>query len=500
MPPQPKPGMANRTTLAAATLLALLACLLSAGLAPAPAKAAPSQGTVFDATSYLFNATASQRKARIAELRAFGVDTVRLVLGWRYLVPKPNARRRPEGFSPADPDDYPLRRWAPVDATVRGVHAAGMRVLLTPSGPLPDWASASRRSALAEPRAAEYRRFITAVGRRYSGNYRPRGTCLPVLCGGDPRDPPLPKVRKWAIYNEANLETFLRPQFRNGRPYSPRIYRRLFLAARAGLAKSGHAPDQVLIGETATSGGRRGVDPIPFLRGVFCLDGGFRRVGGCKKIRASGFSHHPYAPGIAPFERPRNRNQITLANLERLTRALRRVARSGASTGWLPLHLTEYGVQSVPDREFGVGLARQAEYLGISEYLAYRNRSVRSYSQYLMEDDPASFEFSFTTGLKRHSGRRKPSYRAFRLALAVRRVGRRRVLIWGHYRPGGRRRVTIFVRRRGGGARKLRSVRTSARGYFSLRSSYRSGRRWQAVAGTPGSDFRGTYVRAYRFR
>jgi uncharacterized protein YndB with AHSA1/START domain len=154
----------------------------------------------------------------------------------------------------------------------------------------------------------------------------------------------------------------------------------------------------------------------------------------------------------------------------------------------------------VPDREFGVGLARQAEYLGISEYLAYRNRSVRSYSQYLMEDDPASFEFSFTTGLRRHSGRRKPSYRAFRLALAVRRVGRRRVLIWGHYRPGGRRRVTIFVRRRGGGARKLRSVRTSGRGYFSLRSSFRSGRRWQAVAQTPGSDFRGTYVRAYRFR
>ncbi len=501
MRPHSTPGKAaGRRPAGIAALAAVLIALLAPALTAPPATAAPAQGTIFDAGSYLLNATADQRQARIRELKGFGVDTVRVVLQWRYLVPKPNAAQRPAGFGPSDPDQYPRRRWAPLDAAVRGIRAEGMRVLLTPSGPVPDWASASGRSAFAEPKPAEFKRFVTAVGRRYGGSFRPRAECLPLICPGtDPRDSPLPNVRHWAIYNEANLEIFLRPQFKHGRPYSPRLYRRLFLAAREGLAKSGHGRDAVLIGETATSGGRKGVDPIPFMRGVFCLDRNFRRVGGCAPIRAAGFSHHPYAPGLAPFERPRNPGQITLANLGRLATALRRAAAAGATAGRLGLHLTEYGVQSVPDRQFGVGLARQAEYLGISEYIAYRNRSVRNYSQYLMEDDPSSFQYSFTTGLRRHSGRRKPSYRAFRLALAVRRVGRRRVLIWGHYRPGGRRRVTIFVRRRGGGERKLRSVGASARGYFRIRSSYAPGRKWRAVAQTPGSDFKGTFVRAYRF-
>ena len=495
-----KPGKAGRRRCGGLAAVLLLASLLAAAVSAPSASAGPRQETVFDATSYLFNATAAQRRARIRELSGLGVDTVRLVLHWRTLVPKPGAAQRPAGFGPSNPDDYPLRRWAPVDATVRGIRARGMQVLLTPSAPIPDWASASGRSAFAEPKPAEFRRFVAAIGRRYGGDFRPRAECLPILCVGDPRDPPLPGVRRWAIYNEPNLEIFLRPQFKRGRPYSPRLYRRLFLAARAGLARSGHGRDAVLIGETATSGGRKGVDPVPFLRGVFCLNRNFRRTGGCKPIRAAGFSHHPYAPGLAPYELPRNRGQITLANLGRLAQALRRAAAAGATARRLGIHLTEYGVQSLPDRQFGVGLARQAEFLGISEYLAYRTRSVRSYGQYLMEDDPASFEYSFTTGLRRHSGRRKPSYRAFRLALAVRRVGPRRVRVWGHYRPGGRRRVVIYVRRRGGARHKLRGVRTSARGYFSFRSSFAAGRRWQAVAQIPGPDSKGTFVRAYRFR
>ena len=51
------------------------------------------------------------------------------------------------------------------------------------------------------------------------------------------------------------------------------------------------------------------------------------------------------------------------------------------------VYLTEFGIQSFPDRLLGVSLARQAEFIAISEHIAYRNRRVRSFSQYLWRDD-----------------------------------------------------------------------------------------------------------------
>ena len=84
-----------------------------------------------------------------------------------------------------------------------------------------------------------------------------------------------------------------------------------------------------------------------------------------------------------------------------------------------------------------MGLKRQAEYLGIAEYLAFHNRGIRSYAQYLLRDDPIGQDFAFTTGLRRAGGKKKPSYRAFALALAVKSLRGGRVLVWGHVRPRG---------------------------------------------------------------
>ena len=50
--------------------------------------------------------------------------------------------------------------------------------------------------------------FATAAAGRFSGSF-----------GGHPR------VRYWGVWNEPNLSTFLQPQYRGGRPYSPLLYR-----------------------------------------------------------------------------------------------------------------------------------------------------------------------------------------------------------------------------------------------------------------------------------
>ena len=485
-----------------AVVLALLAFAL---LAPAGASAR-AQETIFDAPRDLLGgATPQSRAAALNELRALGADTVRINLPWRYLVPRPGRSRKPAGFNAADPGDYPQSRWTTVDSVVRGALARGMQVLMTPSGPIPDWASASGRSQITRPLPKEYGAFVAAVGRRYGGSFRPvqcGGGGLPI--GGPSCPPPLPRIEDWAVYNEANQGLFLLPQRRRGRAVSPGIYRRLFLAGQAALRKSGHRKDRLLIGETAPSGGANGVDPVEFLRGVLCLRPNFTRRRGCEPIRATGWAHHPYTPGLAPFRRSPNRGLINLVTMKRLQRALRLAARAGATTRRLPVYITEFGIQSVPDREFGVGLKRQAEFLGIAEYLAYRNRGVRSYAQYLLRDDPYSGEFSFTTGLRRPGGRKKPAYRAFALALAVKRLRGGRVLVWGHVRPRGKRRVRVAIRvdRRGARPRRVRRVRANRQGYFSFRMGMPRGRglRWQASTTLRGGrKIAGAYVRAYRF-
>ena len=40
-----------------------------------------------------------------------------------------------------------------------------MNVLLTPSAPIPDWASSSGSSRLANPKPVEFARFVRALGR-----------------------------------------------------------------------------------------------------------------------------------------------------------------------------------------------------------------------------------------------------------------------------------------------------------------------------------------------
>ena len=483
-----------------ALLLTLPALLVPVG----GAAASHRQRTIFDATSSLLTVGPKARSARLDELDSLGVDTLRIVLQWRSVAPRPGRSRPPTGFDPANPRDYG-DAFGPLDQTIRGAVARGMRILLTPSAPIPDWASRSGHSSVADPVPKRFRQFVAALGRRYSGDFRPGGAggnsacpALPLPCGRAAADA-LPRVTFWGIWSEPNQDLFLRPQRRGGAPYSPRLYRRLFLAAQAGLAATGHRKDALLIGETAPSGGRDGVDPLDFLRGALCLDRDYHRKRGCAPIRARGWSHHPYGLGLAPYQRSANPDLINLATIGRLVHALGKAARAGATRGRLALYMTEYGVQSRPG-DLGVSPKRQAAYLAISEYLAWRDPRIRSYGQYLLRDDPPRYEFAFTTGLRFHSGRPKPSLRAFPLTLVARRRGGH-VLLWGHVRPGtGPYRVEVRYRGRSGPSHTLRTLRTDGRGYFSLRAPYRAGRRWAARCELSGSQaLAGPYLHAFSF-
>lgn len=488
-----------------AVLLAALGVLL---VLVAPASANRRQQTIFDASNDLQHAkTVAEREGILDQLQGLGVDTLRIVIPWRAIVPSPKGSSRPSGFDPKNPAAYGGGVMDSTDASVRGAAARGIGVLLTPSSPVPDWATASGHSSVAGPLPSEYQALLIGLGRRYGGTFGSlpctKAIDLPLLpCLEDPTRfaavPPIPRVGFWSLWNEPNLRLFLQAAPGSGSDTGA-LYRELYLAGQKGLAASGHAADPVLIGETSPGSGGGSTAPLDFLREVFCLkQRGGRRGPGCAPISAAGWAHHPYDPFGSPL-RSGSSALLTIPSLGKLSAALGAAAKARATKGRLPIYVTEYGVESKPDRH-GVPLQRQAEYLGLAEQALYANPQVRSYGQYLLSDDSRSNVFAFQTGLRSNAGAAKPSFAAFPITLVVRAQGAgtaTRLTFWGHVRPGSGPVSVQISARAGGKVKLLRSVQTNGLGYFGFSAPRGSATRWQASAQVGAQPLRGPFVRAY---
>lgn len=427
----------------------------------APAQASTSQFTLFEAPRELLSSDDGLRSQTFDELQGMGVKWLRVVVLWRSVAPSSAASTPPAGFDESGQDGY---LWTPYDRAINEARARGLEVLVTVSGPVPKWASANRRSYTYKPSPTRFQRFVTAVGNRY-------------------RD----QVSLWSVWNEPNHPSFLSPQFVRGRAYSPRWYRKLYFAAERGLSASGNGSDKVLLGETLPVGSSRTVAPLRFIRGLLAPRG---------MLPAYGYAHHAYTNGAGPRYVPRNRDNVTIGVLSRLTRTLDAYARRHRIRRGMRVYLTEFGIQSRPDPYVGVSYQRQAEYRSLSEWMAWRNRRVAAFSQYLMRDDdprPGSkyARYSgFESGLRGSGGRAKLSYEGFRLPLVADARGSR-VHFWGFVRPkGARTRVVVQIRKRGSRRwRKLKTVTTNTRGYWRSRTALRRGAqyrvRWGTYAGPP---------------
>jgi hypothetical protein len=456
----------------------LIALLAAALLFPAAAHASSSQVMTFEAPFELLDD--SQRERTLDEIQAFGVTRVRALVFWREFTARPNSKRKPR-FNRAFHTRYPASTWGRLDRLVESAMRRGIELQLTLTGPVPTWATKRKRGHLNTPSAREFGRWAKAVARRY----------------GD-------RVDLWSIWNEPNHPEFLRPQYGKGRaPRSPVIYRRLYQAGEKAIhGVPGGARDKVLFGETAPIGNQNLVSPLGFLRRATCLNSDYNKTRSCEKLRVDGFAHHAYTRKEGPNFRHSDRDDVSIGALDRLVAALDKAGRRGVIDRRVPIYLTEFGIQSHPDRIAGVSLKRQAEYLAISERIAYANPRVVAFSQYLLKDDkprrgPRIQRYSgFETGLKTSSGRRKPSYDGFMLPLAVKQYGASDVL-WGRVRPAtGETQVTIQHKVGKGRWKRLQVVTTT--GVYGLRADNKRGQRYRVKWRRPGGGtVTGPPIRAY---
>jgi hypothetical protein len=497
-----------------------------------PASAQANQGAMFsimmDDDQLLYRGDAA-RDAAMRRMKNLGVDYVRVTVLWSIVAEHAKRDRRGKlrrNFKADDPSTYPKGNWDRYDRLVRAGKALDMGVYFNVTGPGPSWAHKKPPRRLKslrrtyKPKAREYFKFVKAVGRRYDGTYRDENDSNVLL----------PRVSFWAIYNEPNQGGWLTPQYeRRGSkviPWAPVMYRELYYYGRAALQQTGHERDIILAGETAPLGSgqqnpKSPIRPKKFIKELFCLNSSGRKYTGadatrrqCKLLAKIGrwnytaWAHHPYTKKLAPTARDKSRDSITMANVAELSALLNQV---GATTGSLPATnnatmMTEFGYETnPPDRFSGVSLAKQAEYINVGDYLAYKDPMVIGNTQFQLRDvDPVkgvsrrkkAAWFGYQSGLLFRDGKPKPAVSAYLLPFVVKgqevsSFGEQGVGFWGWVRflPLGTR-THISLQFRPAGAPDFSTIGdpvtvTNSFGFFEAHRTVLAAGTWRAVWTNP---------------
>ena len=328
-------------------------------------------------------------------LEELGVHLLRVHLNWGGKLGVA-ARRPREGTDFEDP----AYDWHLYDRVALQAERYGVELVFTIFG-TPAWANGGGAPTRAPINAARLREFSYAAATRYSGTYvRADGKLLP-------------RVRYWTAWNEPNLQIGLIPQWRRvGTRWviqSAIDYARICNAVVDGVHTSMLRGEKVACGVTAArgnnnpSGKKPSVSPLAFLRAM--------KKAGARDFDA--YAHHPYygAPSESPATASPGRGGVTLGNIDDLVHELTRLY--GPKRIWL----TEYGYQTnPPDGVFGVSWATQARYVGEAFAIARAHPRIDMLLWFLLQDegDPTRWQSGFISA----DGKRKPSFEAFREALA----------------------------------------------------------------------------------
>ncbi len=438
----------------------------------------------------LIYASPQHMASTLREIKALGVDRVKVTVVWSLIAPDASSQHKPK-FDPTDPAAYPYGAWTRWDQLVAWCRLLGLKVYFQIGPPAPLWATSGPKEKgrqgydwSEKPNAKDFGEFVRAIGRRYSGSYRPssEGSLVPppelgvpgragiTPTASDP-DPPIQKVNYWGLWNEPNVATWMSPQVRKvGHRHvdnSPRLYRALVDTGYAGLKASGHKSDTILVGELASHGA---VYPVPFTQELYCVSPKYRPLTGqqaadlgCPKSGSRskfvsahpglfafpGFAFHPYEEGAAPDHPLPNPNVIVLANLGKMETAIDRSQKAYNRHRHVGMYLTEWGYKTKPPNPFvKVSLKEQATWLNEGEYETAHMPRVACLAQFLLVDNAPragqppgtrGYWSTYQTGLIFTNGKAKPGLAAFRIPIWIPKAKHGpRVAVWGELRPADR--------------------------------------------------------------
>ena len=498
--------------------------------------------------------------AALAKAKSLGIDTIRITAGWSSLTRAADQPAKPAGFDARDPGSYEQARWRALDTAVRAIKRAGLRVLLDIGFWAPRWATTDpgpRARANIDPQA--FGDYAAAVALRYSGAFTPPldppgtpappptpdqsllqsilqplvpfpvpdplGGIPPVSLVPTPPPPPparraattgsadggaqgpdekLPAVDEFVLWNEPNHQGLLLPQWAADKttPASPAVYRAMVRAGYAAV-KSVRKRAKVLIGNTSSTGGTRGVGPVPpleFLRALGCVNRDLKPIttgdcAGYTMLPGDGWAHHPYSQNERPSRQSKPASEpddLRLADLPQLATTLDVLVKMGRlAPADRNIYITEFGyeTQKVAGRPT-IDQLTQARWLTWAEYLAAKVPTVRSFAQFLLRDQPPAKERvseskarpfgQYSTGLLVASGKDKIAAKTFVAGLFAQKRSKGRVLLFGRLRLGaGRKTITVQRLVPGGSWKKIDTLKIDGRSSFT-----------RTIAHVPGAQYR----------
>jgi hypothetical protein len=362
---------------------------------------------------------------------------VRLTVLWRVIAP----RNEPLAWDPTNPGDMNYN-WSLPDREVRQAVAAGLTPLVQVYS-APEWAQRCHQETIAggpcDPDPHAVGEFAEAIARRYDGRFLG-----------------LPRIRYWELMNEPNLPVYFNPQYRDGKPASPLLFRPL-QNAFSDAVKQVERSNLVVGPDMAPLKDEGAVAPLDFMRRLLCMSG--RRhphpSSSCHaRTRFDIWATNPYTTG-GPTHHAAGPDEVSLGDLPEMRRLLRAAERAGRIESDLhpvPFWVTEFSWDSKPPDPGGLPWRIHARWAAEAIYRAWKaGVSVFLWNK-LRDQDPAiaphygiADSGLYLRGSTLAEDKPKRILRAFRFPFVAFR-SERGVRVWGRTPPGRPGKVRIQVR------------------------------------------------------
>jgi hypothetical protein len=368
------------------------------------------------------------------------------LLSWAAVAPT-----RPSPSSDFSDPANPAYNWSSIDQQVKLAVKNGLEPILDVLFP-PAWAQkpdppgtepAQRYVAIELRSPGDVGKFMRAAARRYSGSFQG-----------------LPRVHYWQVWNEPNLSDYLMPQYRQGEPASPGIYRQMVNSVAAAV-HGVHKDNVVIAGVTSPYRlGQKednprinavGMAPLDFMREVLCVSADAKPKPTCgNTIAFDVWSHHPYTKG-GPHQKAEVPGNVELGNLPEMKAALDAAVRARhiKSDGPVGLWITEFSWDSNPPDPDAVPVKLEAQWVAEALYWAWQN-GVSLFTWFRIRDqkytgDPKGITFQsslYQRGATIAQDQPKPALAAFRFPF-VGHIVNDRVTVWGRTPWGKPGRVLV---------------------------------------------------------